>query len=797
MVADRRTADDLASAYTDPAWRAGYLQLVNVVTLLRHSIIGESYRISDRMNNAIVLTDYGTRTQHLLTTKHDVPAKEARMACFLEIAHEEPLVDLGSTRIETVIEEIFKQILKGSIRYPFIYGGILYQRAADLFPDRRIQLNAEETKELLDGTPAGVYQTGRIVVGPLGVRVSKQWRWLPPENRVPLQHCSDVTCRRVHSTSLSTDYDAPINQHLPKLSKILDDAGVIRGAWTEFTGLLSEAEGLPYDDFNMSGVPVALGDCFTDDELVQIAERLDVSDEAAPNTRDRATLLQLIWLEEDLEIVRTVDSLVRSGSLEIPPSEIRQPRLAVVEVGSFSLRAEIGAHGVRLKPYSSELSHLRLTRLIGHLYDNNDDVDKAELLWQLRGVDGASLEDRLEEYLRVKPPADVVSTLVLARRRNVERALSDLRVDLGDIGLGDINPAEDDSVLVDKILWKLGFGQELQPSAAVDFLFRQREMRQVLRDAGVSAIMDVERIRQAGAGMFISLEGLLADSLGFSWWALTNDHITAARPFTYTPRLGERAWPALIKFQEDERSGEKIRLGEPRTLYPLGQSYALLARLLASLRTNEKDYLRSPESLPRWVEQTELKEFGFHHTIPFLDLTEQAQARLIEGLSHAARVLKDSNVHGIRNSMSHFQRSNSSIDDVERAVAGAGEVVESLEALGLVRVEYRLTRITVDQWSRSVIVMRSAGGDEVTFSRPSRVGFIGLPSPATPQYLLRAAVFGAPNEILRFRAGVDSPYSEMWSNFPRPRRAQRGRYALDTDTATRVAQASHGVLPQT
>ena len=71
----KKSGEDLTAEYTDPEWRKRYLRLVDVVTLLRHCIIPANYKISDRMNAAIHLTDYGTRIQQTLTTKHDVPAK--------------------------------------------------------------------------------------------------------------------------------------------------------------------------------------------------------------------------------------------------------------------------------------------------------------------------------------------------------------------------------------------------------------------------------------------------------------------------------------------------------------------------------------------------------------------------------------------------------------------------------------------------------------------------------------------------------------------------------------------------
>lgn len=793
---ERRTGEDLAEMYSDESWRAKYMQMVSLVTLLRYSIIPAGYKIPDRMNTAFDLTDYGTRIQHTLTTKHDVPAKEARLMCFLEIAHEEPMVDLDRARLDVMTEELSQQIIKGIVRYPFIYAGILYHRAADIFPDRRAQLNSAETLELLAGSPAGVFQAGRIVVGPLGALTANTSRWLPPDNRVPLQHCSDPSCRSIHSTALSTDYDAAINQHLPKMSKVLEDVHLLRGAWTEFTSLLAEVDDQSYDDLDMTGVPVALGDCFTDDELRLISRRMDISSDVDLENADRATMMQLMWMQRDAEVTRAVDACIRSGEIELGVNEIRRPQIAEIEVGSFGLRTEIGVHGVRLKPRGGEIPYLRLTRLVRHLYDAGNEADSAELLWQLRSIDGTSAEDRLEEYLRIETPTEVVRRLVLARRQNVERALADLRIDSSDIGLGEINPAENDEVLIERILWKLGFEPDLPASASSDFLTRHSEMRQVMRDSRVSAVMNVDRIREAGRALFISLEGLLEDSLAYAWWALTFDHVAAARRFTYRPSDAAGVWPALRKYIEGAPGEEKLRLSEPRTLYPLGQGFGCLARLLESFDSSPDDHLRDTRMIPKWVPHTELKDFRFRHTIPFLDLGNSSKTAILRGMTSLANELKSANVHGIRNGMSHFQRSSANLDDIDAAVAGAGAAVETLGRLGLIRTQYRLARTEVDTWGRAITVMRSGDGDEITFSRPSRVDGSGMPHLRTPQYVVRSAVFGAPNEVLRFRVGSDSAFSDMWANFPRPRALGRPRLGTTAESASEVARTSHGVLPQ-
>lgn len=467
-----------------------------------------------------------------------------------------------------------------------------------------------------------------------------------------------------------------------------------------------------------------------------------------------------------------------------------------IAVGSFGLRVEMGNPGLRLRPDNREVPLLRLRRLITHLYDLSNEADVDELKWQLRTIDGDDVQERLEEYLRVTPPSVAIATLVLSRRQNVQQAMSELAIESG-VSLGEIGPASDDGSVVEKLMWKLGFPQELQASQAAEFWIRFKDARQAVRDARGSAVLDLPHLREVLRELFISLEGLLADSVDFAWWCLLTDHLAAPRPFTYTPSQGEPAWSELASHAGSGSAAEKLRLGDrkKRTLYPLGQSFAVLRSLLRANEVSRADLERSDESIPKWAAQTELKEFPLRHTVPYLDLTDAARQSIVANLDRVSKVLKEGNVNGVRNQVSHFQRSTSNLDEVEQAIAASSEAIEILESLGLVRAEYRASRTERDEWDRFVIHMRSAAGDEISFTRPSRVGVVGLPSLHTPQYLVRSAVFSSPREILRFKAGADSPFSEMWAGFPLPRTRRPGVLDQSLEPASDVTRASYGVLP--
>ncbi len=129
MAAKRLTKEELSAKYPDANWRERWLQLSDLQAILSACIIRKGYKISNDINNSIALTAYGKRIQVELQ-KQQVPVKEARLTCFLFLAHIDVLVDVLATDIEALRAAIGRQIAKGDLLFPFILGRSLYDRAA-------------------------------------------------------------------------------------------------------------------------------------------------------------------------------------------------------------------------------------------------------------------------------------------------------------------------------------------------------------------------------------------------------------------------------------------------------------------------------------------------------------------------------------------------------------------------------------------------------------------------------------------------------------------------------------------
>lgn len=206
--------EQLLEKYSDADWRERFMRIYDLTEMLSECIIRENYTVPDELNNAIALTDYGNQywqelrrqfpsKSHGVTTspsakgapvkgpeRHLTP-NVARLMCLLTLTHVDVLIDVMATDVEKIEASINAQILSGKIRFPFVFGRELYDRAADIFPTERSALSVEETDELLDGTSRGVLQAGYYVAGPMGLIRGHASRDVSIYRSVPLFHCAD------------------------------------------------------------------------------------------------------------------------------------------------------------------------------------------------------------------------------------------------------------------------------------------------------------------------------------------------------------------------------------------------------------------------------------------------------------------------------------------------------------------------------------------------------------------------------------------------------------------------------
>lgn len=796
----RLSKEELLQAYPDADWRTALFEVQRIVEFLVGSILKDKYKIPDGLNQVVHLTEYGSQVMNKLISKHDVPAKEARLLCLLELVHREPLVDLSSTKVEDLRQWVDQQVRNKDLLFPFIAGRDLYDRASELFEEARDTLTHADTLRLLENLPIGVFQSGPFLSGPYGLLRSSEQRWFAPNKSVPMYHCSELTCGAVHRTRLSSDFSAPINEHATTIDRVLESLGDDESEWAEFLEHVAGLEGFRFDDRSHEPLLLVLTDLLADDELrVLLADVLDNSggvlrglveplgllgraDDIAEQL-GRAELIQLLLLAPNDVLATRIDKLIIKGAepghegpaIRVGPGEVR--RLMTnrgMGYGTFGTYPEISSLGVRYTSDDFALGPMRLKRLVEVLYGMDDHAEVDELQWQLRQVEGDDPHEQLEEFVRSAEPDEVVARLILARRTNQIMACEKLGLDYDDF--------VDDPMFVESILWKLGFEKRDLPDHNREFWDHHGRLKRYAQTAGVGARVDAGELRSRAVNYFVELERVLDDTLSYATWALTNDHLAADRPFSYEPSAERGAAFDRLNDHEDQRESgdEVIRLGVENTLYPLIRGFGILADLLEHARAKPSDWLRDSAQYPRYAQFTTLKSFPFKHTLPFLDLLPKSQARIVETLRHVRGTLETAAVHEVRNDYMHYRASATDLPRLDTSLDAAQRAVNRLEADGLCRSVFGMENHNGDAWDRRVYTLRNARGREIAFARPGAFDWNRLPGLRGIQYVIPAAVFARPNEMLRFRLVFSTPYAEYWDDFPKPR-SRRSSVTTATD----------------
>lgn len=797
LVVQQPSLGQLEDAYPDPDFRRSLFELLNISNLLADSIIAKDYAVPPALHNQIALTEYGQKIYDQLR-RRSVPFHEAKLLCFLEMYHTDLLIDVNETNRQAIIEVLNRQVADRALSFPFIFGRILYDKYFEEYEDGPEQyLSPEETQRLLQGTPQGVAQFAELVTGPFGILKSRSSRIVRINSSVALRHCSDPSCVAIHRVLLSTDYDASINKHRETLGRILEKEDSRTSSWNQFIKNISAQYVSGYQDWASEPIVILIGDALADPELAKVLGwLLDHGDgylrsqlsslnlsigKNATTGMSRAQLLQLILVEESDNIVSAIDTLVRTNEISVPYGEIRRPVLNKdIRYGMYGLTAELGRYGVRLRSSGPSLAPLRARRLIEQMYRLDQETDREELDWQMRDEPNDSLEAKLEHYLQTKPPKRAIGNLVLARRSNVVIATTNLR--LGSLA------DENDEDLINAVLWKLGFAIDDLGETNATFWQALESVLQRARQGTVSSqSADHENIRGAASTYFTALERLLDDSLAYTIWALTSDHYANPKPFVYRPDIDRSlAFKRLNDFGGDSRE----KLGNKNTLYPLTRAWVRLARYLQELEDNQANYERSTNDFPEWASVQTLEKFPFAHTIAYLDLLPGSRGTIIKTLEEISSRFISGQVSEARNDWLHGQRTSSveSLDRLREGIDDVREAVRHIEESGMSRQGYAAVSDIEDGNQRRTVVLTSLDGRNTSLFGPSPFSWLRLPRLTAVQCVMNSARFAEPAECLRFTVEVDSPYSQMWDNYPRRPRLQRGKVVAGQGALQSAAQ---------
>jgi hypothetical protein len=207
-------------------------------------------------------------------------------------------------------------------------------------------------------------------------------------------------------------------------------------------------------------------------------------------------------------------------------------------------------------------------------------------------------------------------------------------------------------------------------------------------------------------------------------------------------------------------------------LYALIRGFEVLAKELGKVQKEADLHGRPANEVPDFDGKTAVKQFLFKSRVPFLNLTPASQDRLKSGLrSVSTGMLSPVEVHQVRNDYSHYRRTSPEIDRMAKALDAIGVAVKEIENLGMARLLCFPAAIESDAWGRSKHHFSGPRSVEHLFARPSKFDWMGLPDLHTSQYIIRAAVFAEPNEVLRLTQRFESDFSRMWSDYPSRRQS--------------------------
>lgn len=773
---------EITDALPDEGVRRKFVQFVDLMRLLGDCVIQGDYVIPDVMNSAFQLTVAGEALRNKVATARTdrIPAKEAKLLCALAIGQQQLFVDLERTDLGALAKSISDQIVVGRIRLPFSFGRESYDAYAKLFDEGQPVLNQSETQSLLDATPMGVQQYGRYVSGPFGLRESASSRQVNSGRRVEAFHCSDTMCEVVHRVHLATS-DTSVNHHRDKFNDALGEDDSKSRDWFGAADEIRDLPAIIFSDARVGAVASLLGDALDVEELrylvihlldetagalrKQIAAFLPIG-AAAESVRElaRAELLQIALLADEDALQNALDALVENGHIRVPGGEVRRPVVnGERRSGAFGLLPELGQYGVRFASPDPGFAMLRLRHELGKLTNLEDPTEADELAWQVRDIDGETLAERLDTFFRVTDPAECIERLVMPRKSHVTRLSKNLGITQG------LNAP--DQEMMQRFLWKLGYPLHGADDPRAEFWRLHERLSGLTKASHTPGSRDTEEFLGIASKFFRELERYLAESLAFTAWALLHDHASDPNPYLFGLEADHARGMEFIQLAADAHDNVMSFdfLSDKLDVYTLIRGFEFLSKHLASLEENPASE-RPASSIPAYARGSELKRFPFGALSPFLNLTARSRKRLVTQLREVSRSLLRGKVNDIRNEHQHYRKTASGVEQIEAALREIETSVRSLESQGFGLVEFRLEDAIHDRWGRSEYYFAAPRGARHIVTRPSAYDWLGLPELEVPQYVVPGAVFAEPNEVLRFRRRLDSPYTSLWQDYPNRRR---------------------------
>ena len=471
--------------------------------------------------------------------------------------------------------------------------------------------------------------------------------------------------------------------------------------------------------------------------------------------------LQLMLTVSDAALVKHLEILIASGSIEIGATEVRKPFMARHEHdGPLEIVAEAGTLGVRFVRQGRSLAPLRLRVFLRSLFENSIE----ELDWILRNENGLSAFAKLDHYLQRADLKEVINRLVMSSRSRLLTA-----IDLMKYGFLELPTDEyQEERLIRIILWKLG--DSIPVPASVDAHLRELiSIFDATIDRTIPSVdkLALEGFRSIGVNLFVELESILTQALEYACWLLIGDHYGVARNhrFRYSA-IKAKLFTTEILSKASSAPEDFAWSGEGKnTLGTLIEGMRVLARECDQLIESAEQHLRPKEGFPFFASSEHVVKFPFLHTSQILDLEADSAARLINALRAAADEFERGNVMDLRNRFSHAREDMPSPAEMGMACDAVNKATDILVAQGLLPAVFVLRHSRTDAFGRALIDMRDGSNDIVTLHEPSEIYMCGLPGVSEPQLISRGAIISGTIHHLRLGVEEDTEFTRQWAEY--------------------------------
>lgn len=331
---------------------------------------------------------------------------------------------------------------------------------------------------------------------------------------------------------------------------------------------------------------------------------------------------------------------------------------------------------------------------------------------------------------------------------------------------------EDDNILVERLLWKIGFNAARYESEYDHFRRRLSDFNETLLKINeIKSENDRASIRSAGVNLFVSLEHILEEILSYNVWLLSSDHFLDTK-FVFDIQVANQGVARVLGDSRDIATHSVTwNKNGGNTLGTLLVYLSAANDWIRSLSNKDKEEVkRKEEDLPHFVEEKE-RVFPFLHVELWADSVSEELTTYSVHFGKVVDLFAKSNLAEIRNGLDH-KRTDVTFPTVDLMLACCARLLESFNLADMNRLipkTYWLSQYNKDMYGRVELEARDYRERQINLYGPS--GLAGMPTINfdRPTIIPSGNLLGLANSEIPIVYQEASAYSTYWHGYPRRR----------------------------